>query len=571
MGPPLRKFFFAVCFFMKEILAQILSKHLKNIHEVPPEVIQIEHPRVKEHGDFSTNIAMVLAKQLRRSPVEIAESLATSLRSEKMFDKIEVKGGFLNLILNPTAYHQALNSLWSSQHQFQVINIGKGKSILIEYVSANPTGPMHVGHGRNAVVGDCLARLMEAVGFKVTREFYVNDHGVQIKTLGHSGIHYHSVLTKIHGIDVALPDDVYRGPYLENLVEKMRDQIEPIRNDPMAVGKLLGVELLEQVKADLFQLGIIFDHYFSESSLYSNGEIQEVLQILQQKGFLYEDQGALWFKTTEFGDDKDRVLVKSDNSYTYFTPDIAYHHDKFSRNFDRYINVMGADHGGYVQRIKAAVSALGFDPEKLEFLLMQLVNLKRGGEVVSMSKRTGDYVTLSEVVDEVGKDAARFFFVMRSHHSTLDFDLELAKQQTMDNPVYYIQYAYARIASIFRKVAEAGYTYQEEELRSDLESLTLPEEIDLVKVVLEYSDILVAAAKLHEPHRIVFYLNDLAKVFQNYYTRGKSDSRYRVITTERKQTLAKLFLIKTVQEVFRHGLNILGVSAPEKMIREEEE
>jgi arginyl-tRNA synthetase len=265
------------------------------------------------------------------------------------------------------------------------------------------------------------------------------------------------------------------------------------------------------------------------------------------------------------------VLVKSDNSYTYFTPDIAYHQDKFSRNFDHYINVMGADHGGYVKRIKAAVAALGYAPDKLEFLLMQLVNLKRGEEVVNMSKRTGDYVTLSEVVEEVGRDAARFFFVMRSHHSTLDFDLELAKQQTMDNPVYYIQYAYARICSIFRKVVEAGYKFQDEDLHSDLDSLTLPEEFDLVKVLMKYSDLLTNAAQWREPHRVVFFLQELAKVFQNYYTRGKTDSNYRVISTDRKKTLAKLFLIKTVQAVFRHGLNILGVSAPEKMTREEEE
>jgi len=557
---------------MKALLAQTLSRHLRGLEITPPAEIVLDHPRVKEHGDFSTNVAMVLAKGQGVKPTELAARLADSLRGEsQLFSKIEVKGpGFLNFFLMPDAYHEGLRSLWAKPNHLCKPELGKGRKVLIEFVSANPTGPMHVGHGRNAVVGDCLARLLEAVGYDVTREFYINDHGVQIKTLGLSGSHYHTVLTKVGDVQAVLPDDVYKGAYLEELVAKLKDQIAPLKDDPIKVGKILGVELLEVIKQELLRLNIVFDHYFSESSLYDSGKIDKALQVLRTQNMVYEQEGALWFKSQEFGDEKDRVLIKSDNSYTYLTPDIAYHKDKFDRNFDIYLNVMGADHGGYVQRIKAAVSALGYDPGKLEFLLMQLVNLKRGGEVVNMSKRTGDYVTLHEVIDEVGKDATRFFFMMRSHNAALDFDLELAKQKTSDNPVFYIQYAHARMCSIFAKAEEAGYEGPEKFNEVDLSSLDLPEERDLIKIAVTYPEVLISAAEEKEPHRVAFYLMEIAKIFQNYYTRGKTDDRYRVISPDPAKTLAKLYLIKTLREVFRAGLDILGVSAPERMERETE-
>ncbi|HEX5033070.1 MAG TPA: arginine--tRNA ligase, partial [bacterium] len=374
---------------MKSMLSEILSRQLKDLGLEPPAEIQLEAPKVKDHGDLSSNVAMVMAKAAKRKPQELAQELANRLGGERYIEKVEVKGpGFLNFFLKPEAYHDSLKALWQDANSLKPVDLGKGKKVLVEFVSANPTGPMHVGHGRNAVVGDCLARLLENTGFKVTREFYVNDHGVQIQTLGRSGSHYHTVLTQIGDVTAALPDDVYRGQYLEDLVKELRGPIEAVKDDPLKIGKLLGVELLETIKEELLRLGILFDHYFSESSLYLGGKIDEALDVLRARGLTYEQDGALWFKTSEFGDDKDRVLIKSDNTYTYLTPDIAYHKDKFDRSFDLYLNVMGADHGGYVQRLKAAVAALGHDPAKLEFLLMQLVNLKRGGEVVNMSKRT---------------------------------------------------------------------------------------------------------------------------------------------------------------------------------------
>lgn len=557
---------------MKALISDIISKQLQAMGLEAPAEIQLETPKAKDHGDLSSNIAMVMAKVAKRKPQELAQELAQGLSGNRYIEKTEVKGpGFLNFFLKPELYHDSLKKLWRDPNALQPVDLGKGKRVLIEFLSANPTGPMHVGHGRNAVVGDCLARLLENTGHQVTREFYVNDHGVQIQTLGRSGSHYHTVLTQVGGVTAALPDDVYKGEYLEELVKELKDQIDAIKDDPLKIGKLLGVELLETIKEELLRLGIVFDHYYSESSLYLGGKIDEALTVLKSRGLTYDQEGALWFKTSEFGDDKDRVLIKSDNTYTYLTPDIAYHKDKFDRPYDVYLNVMGADHGGYVQRLKAAVAALGHDPAKLEFLLMQLVNLKRGGEVVNMSKRTGDYVTLHEVIDEVGKDAARFFFMMRSHNATLDFDLELAKQRSAENPVYYIQYAHARMSSIFRKAEEAGFPKPEVLGDVDLSLLNLPEELELVGSLLAYSEMLGEAVKHYEPHRVAFYLLDLAKTFQNYYTRAKSDERYRVLSPNRERTLAKLYLVKSLREIFRSGLNILGVSAPESMTRDEEE
>lgn len=552
---------------MKHQIEQIIRQHLRRLEINEPPIFVVEAPKAKEHGDLATNVALALAKSLKKNPREFAGQLAKSLEQETdLVRKVEVKGpGFINFFLQDAAYQRSLATLWRDS-QIKMPDVGEGQKILIEFVSANPTGPMHVGHGRNAVVGDTLARLFEAVGFKVTREFYVNDHGVQIQTLGRSGGHYHKVMAQVGGVTAALPDDGYQGEYLEQLVKKYADEIAPIHEDPVAVGKFLGLHLLQEIKNDLSKLDVSFDHYFSESSLYESGEIDEALETLKKSGHSYSQDGALWFRSSDFGDDKDRVLIKKDNSYTYFTPDIAYHLDKFQRSYDKYINVMGADHGGYVGRMKAAVAALGFDPEKLEFVLMQMVSLVRKGERVAMSKRSGDYVTLREVVEEVGKDAARFFLLLRSHHTQLEFDLELAKEKSNDNPVYYVQYAHARMCSIFNKAVKEKKLPPEEEIGPmGLDKLVLPEEITLIKQVLNYSDTLIQAAQLREPHRIIFYLMDIAKAFQNYYTQGKSDPRYRVLGEDQEKTLGKLFLLKTLKNVFASGLAILGVSAPEAM------
>ena len=549
---------------MKAALQSIILDHLQRLGIAAEASFAVDHPKAAEHGDFSCNVAMVLAKGLKVAPRDLAQKLVQSLQSEtEYFAKVEVAGpGFINFFLKPQAYQRALAGLWKDAQALNPVDIGHGQKVLIEFVSANPTGPMHVGHGRNAVVGDSLARLLAATGFAVTREFYINDHGVQIKTLGMSGAHYHSVLMKVHGYDVALPEDMYRGAYLEELVDRMADKIAPLKENPMAIGKLLGVELLTVIKEELGRLNVVFDHYFSESSLYQNGEIDAALKLLKQKGLTYEQEGALWFKTTDFGDDKDRVLIKTDNSYTYMTPDIAYHKNKFERDFDLYLNVMGADHGGYVQRMKAAVAALGYNPDQLKFLLMQLVNLKRGNETVSMSKRTGDYVTLHEVIDEVGKDAARFFFMMRSHNAALDFDLELAKQKSSDNPVFYIQYAHARIASILR-FAESEGLYSSapssEAETIDFSLLVQPEEIGLVKLLMEFPDVVESSCFSYEPQRITTYLHDLATAFHKFY------HEHRVVTPDRSLSVARLALCSATRTVLANGCKILGISAPERM------
>ncbi len=556
---------------MREVLFPILKKHLARCQFPEAPAIALEPPKVKDHGDWSTNAALVLAKNLGRAPRDVAEVLAESLREEtSCFAKVEVKGpGFLNFFLHNDLYYQAMRGLVDGEGHLRLSRYGAGKRVLVEFVSANPTGPMHVGHGRNAVVGDCLSRLFAAVGYEVVREFYVNDHGVQIQTLGKSGAHYHLARTQVGGVVAELPEDMYRGVYLQELVEQYQEEIAPFRDQPLKIGKILGVALLEAIRQDLARLEICFDHYFSESSLYESGQIDSALESLRQKGHTFEQEGALWFKSTDFGDDKDRVLIKGDNTYTYFTPDIAYHKDKMERGFDLYVNVMGADHGGYVPRLKAGVEALGYDPDKLEVLLMQMVSLRRGEDRVAMSKRSGDYVTLREVVDEVGKDATRFFFMLRSHNAALDFDLELAKRESSENPVYYVQYAHARLCSLFQKAKEAGHEIPEDLSSIDLSPLALAEELELIKALLTYSDVLETAVQLREPHRVAFYLLELTKIFQNYYTRAKTDERYRIVGGNPAHTLAKLALLKLLRQVLSSGLGILGVSAPERMNRED--
>ncbi len=550
---------------MKTQIAERIAQALKKLEiHFPLEKIEVEFPKVKEHGDYSTNIAMVLAKELKNTPRKIAEELVAVLSEYKdFFQKIEIAGpGFINFFLEPSAYHEALKNVWDKNNELVLPNIGNNKKVLIEFLSANPTGPMHVGHGRNAVVGDVLARLLEKVGYQVTREFYINDHGVQIRTLGRSGQYYYKRLVGDIN-DEQLADDVYRGEYLEILVKKLKEEIKELVGDTLLIGKLLGEHLLEKIKVELERLDIRFDRYFSESSLYSKGKIDEMFEALKDK--TYERDGALWFHSTLFGDDKDRVLRKNDGSLTYFSPDIAYHLDKFERNYDFYINVFGADHGGYIQRLQAAVEALGYETNRLEFILMQMVNLKRGDEKVGMSKRSGAYVTLGEVIDEVGPDATRFFFMMRSHQTTLDFDLELAKKHSSENPVFYLQYAHARICSIFNKLSEKGENDSLSEANLDLTSLDLPEELEMIKLLLKYPEVMMQAAVKREPHRIGFYLLEIAKLFQNYYTKGKLNPRYRVLEGEKEQIQAKFYLLTAIRAVLRLGFKILGVSAPEYM------
>ncbi len=546
---------------------ECIEKKLLHLEEIP-EVI-VEKPTIASHGDFSSNVALVLASRLKQKPRAIAELLTQNLKDPQGYVvKTEIAGpGFINFFLSPKAYHDGLRTILAQGARFGLA-APRAEKILIEYVSANPTGPMHIGHGRNAVVGDTLARLLKACGYEVSKEFYVNDHGVQIRTLGNSVLYY---LQKLQNPGKEIPPppaDSYQGAYLEELVIKHQENLKKMPEDPLIVGKTMGKELLEQIKEDLAELRIEFDHFFLESSLYESGEIEKVLHELKEEGYLFEQEGAKWFRSTTFGDDKDRVLVKKEGSYTYFTPDIAYHRNKYERHYSLYLNIWGADHAGYIPRVKAAMEALGYDPNRLKVVFMQMVNLKRGGERVQMSKRAGTYVTLEEVVEEVGADAARFFFLMRSANAQLDFDLDLAKKQSPDNPVYYIQYAHARIASIFRKAKEAGVLKEAKVGFSEKESvdyLELPEEFDLIERLSMYPEVLREAGENFEPHRVAFYLLDLAKAFQTYYSRAKGDERYRVISPDLQKTKSKLLLIHALQSVLQSGFEIVGVNAPEYM------
>ncbi|MBF0491626.1 MAG: arginine--tRNA ligase [Deltaproteobacteria bacterium] len=557
---------------MKQLVENILKTTLcKLVTEAVLEAsclqnpIQIEVPSAKTHGDFSCNIAMALASRLKRKPREIAELLQKNIQdSEFSIEKIEIAGpGFLNFFLSPKAYQKSLEEILKHSTFLQV-QVGQNQKVLLEYVSANPTGPMHIGHGRNAVVGDTLARLLSKTGYQVHKEFYVNDYGVQIKTLGNSVDYYlKKIFFPSQSLD-APPEGSYQGIYLQELVEAHAEEFKPFVGDIAKLGKAAGLHLLKKVKEDLASIDIHFDQYFSEFSLYEDDQISKVLDLLKSKGQIFEDQGAVWLKTTACGDDKDRVLKKSDGSYTYFTPDIAYHKNKFDRNFDLYINVWGADHGGYVPRIRAALQALGFDAAKLKVLLIQMVNLKRGAERVQMSKRSGTYVTLREVVDEVGSDATRFFFLLRSASAQLDFDLDLAQKQSSENPVFYIQYAHARIASILRKGQAEGFV-GDEKYFSSLENIKLPEEFELIQKMSEYPEMLKKAALELEPHAVAFYLMDLAKLFQAYYSKAKQDVRYKVLSENKEASSAKLSLLFALRKVLRAGFEIVGISAPEEM------
>lgn len=554
---------------LKSTLSHCIEKKLFPLDAIPE--VEVSKPARKEHGDYASNVALTLASSTGRKPRDLAEIIIQNLQDpHQVIQKTEVAGpGFINFFLSSKAYQETLREILNKKENYGKINLGKGKKVLIEYVSANPTGPMHVGHGRNAVVGDVLARLLSACGFQVSKEFYVNDHGVQIQTLGNSALYY---LEKVKNSGRTIPpppEGSYQGLYLQELVEKHVKRLEDCEGDALAAGKEMGKDLLEKIKEDLSEMKIAFDHFFLESSLYDSGQIEKALHNLKEAGYLFEQEGATWFRSTAFGDDKDRVLIKSEGSYTYFTPDIAYHRNKFERRFDLYINIWGADHAGYVPRIKAAMEALSYDPEKLKVITIQMVNLKRGNERVQMSKRSGTYVTLREVVDEVGSDAARFFFMLRSANAQLDFDLDLAQKQTADNPVFYIQYAHARICNIFGKAREAGFILDSLE-KADLSALVLPEELDLIHQITEYPDILAEAATNYEGHRVGFYLLDLAKALQSYYSRAKSDVRYKVLTEDKKATLSKLALLKAIQIVFQSALQILGLNAPEYMKQEEE-
>ena len=554
---------------MKQIIIEIILDAAKTAHEkgvLPSSEIpkpQIEESKVQAHGDFSTNIAMVMAAIQKMPPRKIAEAVLEHLKDpDGIIAKTEVAGpGFINFFLDKSAWHPVLREIQAANDRFGSSDIGKGQKIQVEFVSSNPTGPLHIGHGRGAAVGDTVASLLSFCGYDVQREYYINDSGRQIRTLGRSVLLRYK---QLHAQQVEFPAECYQGEYIHDIAEELKRQkgkalLRQAEEDAIAAcARYAANKILKEMRADLAAFGIEFDCWFSEQSLYDSGRVDMILDDFRKKGIVYENEGALWFKTSDFGDEKDRVVIKKDGQTTYFASDIAYHQDKYERAFERVIDVWGADHHGYIPRMRAAIEACGHRRDQFDVILVQLVNLLRGGEPVAMSTRAGEFETLKAVVDEVGRDAARFIFLTRHHESALDFDLELAKEKTNDNPVYYVQYVHARIASIKRKAEERG---QNDTGQTDkaIALLVEPEEIDLMKMLARYPDVITAAARAMEPHRITYYLMGLAAAFHRYY------NRHRVLVDEPLLRCGRLNLVLAVQKVIRNGLRLLGVSAPQKM------
>ena len=532
--------------------------------EEKPAVV-IETPPNEAFGDFSCNIAMTLARAERKAPMVIAEQIVKHFETpEGLLKEVRIeKPGFINLYLAGDYLSAKLKDILSSRDDFGKNESGAGKSVYLEFVSANPTGPLHVGHGRGAALGDVLGRVLEASGFRVHREYYINDAGNQIETLAKST--YARYLQDVKGEDVPFPEDAYQGEYIREIVKSARfhegiDTLEDEEALLLQAGVIAKDLILENIEKSLAEFRVRFDEWFSESSLFTdNGnKVAEAIAELEAREKLYEKDGAKWLASSAYGDEKDRVVVRDDGRPTYLASDIAYHHLKYERGFDRYINIWGADHHGYLPRVRASMEMLGHDPEMLDVLFVQFVSLRRGGEAVQMSTRSGEFEELSAVVDEVGVDAARFFFLMRSADTALEFDLDLAKEQSSENPVYYVQYAHARACSLFRQAAEEG-----ESLGGLDEAppgvLALDEEHQLMKNLLEWPDVVRTAAERFEPHHVTFGLIALAKQFHAYYNRN------RILGQGEELTRARLCLVKCVRVVLKNGLNLLGVSAPEKM------
>jgi arginyl-tRNA synthetase len=527
---------------------------------VVPEV-QIEVPANPEHGDFASNLAMTLARSEKKSPRQIAEALVSALTDCEFLSKVEIAGpGFINFTLAPACWYEVLHNITAEREKYGLSETGQGRKVQVEFVSANPTGPLHIGHGRGAAVGDAVAAILQATGFDVQREYYVNDAGNQVATLGRS---IWMRMREQNGESIIFPEDAYQGEYVRDLAAKLREEDPAVaeleKNEAVKRCTSFGIsKILDWIAADLKDFGITFDNWFSEQSLYDRNMVEIELAKLAAKGLSYEQDNALWLRTTDYGDDKDRVLIKSDGSPTYFASDVAYHMEKFDRGFERVIDVWGADHHGYVPRMKAVVAGLGRPEDDLEVLLIQMVNLLRDGQPYSMGKRSGNFITLREVIDEVGKDACRFYFLMRRSDSQLDFDLELAKRQSSDNPVYYVQYAHARVCSIYRTAKEQGVPLPKRG-DIDLSSLVLSEELLLAKHLARYPETVICAAQHCEPHRIVYYLQELAAQFHSYY------NRQRILVEDTATTTARLYLIDSVRTVLANALKLLGVNAPERM------
>jgi arginyl-tRNA synthetase len=554
---------------MKDTIRQLIETAATRAHGkglLPsadfPEV-NVEVPKLDVHGDFSTNFAMLMPALQKMSPRKIAEVIVDHLTdARRLLERVDIAGpGFINFYLKPAAWHPVLQEIHNSDRQYGASDLGRAKKIQVEFVSSNPTGPLHVGHGRGAAVGDSVANILSFCGYDVQREYYINDSGRQIQTLGRSVFLRYR---ELFGEAVDFPENFYQGDYIRDIAVRIKDQhgealLHKEKTDAvMTCARVAADDILAGIRNDLDVFGVAFDEWFSEQSLYDSGKVDKVITDFRTNGNIYEHDGAQWFKTSNYGDEKDRVVVRGNGQTTYFASDIAYHQDKYVRGIERVIDVWGADHHGYIPRMTAAVEACGHDRSQFHVILVQLVNLLRGGEPVAMSTRAGEFVTLREVIDEVGKDAARFIFLTRHYDSPLDFDLEIAKQQTNENPVYYVQYVHARISSIVRKAAEQGI----EDIRWDDDAVALlhePEEIQLIKSLARYPETVAVSAENLEPHRVTYYLMSLAAAFHAYY------NKQRVLSDDPVLSRGRLYLVAAVRKVIRNGLGLLGVSAPEKM------
>ena len=540
---------------IEEIKQAILKAELvTEVHE-----IKIENPKDTKNGDYATNIAMVLTKLAKRNPREIAQAIVDNLDVQKAdVSKIDIAGpGFINFYMDNAYLTGIITEALTKKEDF-----GKGEPkderILVEYVSANPTGSLHIGHARNAAVGDTLSNVLSAAGYDVLREYYINDAGKQIENLAYS---IEARFLQALGEDKALPADGYHGKDIieigKDLAEKHPEYKDVEEAERIKAFRKLGLDYeMEKLKKDLTEFNVHFDNWFSETSLYENKEIDKALEQMRQRGYIFEEDGATWLRTTEFGDDKDRVLIKKDGSYTYFLPDIAYHYDKIERGYDTLINLFGADHHGYINRLKASLETLGVDSKRLEIQVMQMVRLLQDGQEVKMSKRTGNAITLRDIMDEVGIDAARYFLTMRSPDSHFDFDMELAKSESSDNPVYYAQYAHARICSMLRQAKETGITPSRD---ANYALITNEKAFELLKRVADFESVIEQAAEHRAPHRITNYIQDLAAHFHKFYNAEK------VLTDDIEKSRAYVAMIEAVRITLQNALTLVGVSSPEKM------
>jgi arginyl-tRNA synthetase len=562
---------------VKEPLRELVLQAIKTLQgdailpadlNVPGFVI--ERARSREHGDFACNVAMLLAKPARTKPRELAEKLVAALPANALVAKVEIAGpGFINFYLDPAAYHTEVRRVLDLGDAYGRSVVGAGRTVGVEFVSANPTGPLHVGHGRNAVIGDCLSRLFDATGWQVKREYYYNDAGVQIANLAIS------VQARARGItpdDSSWPENGYRGDYIADVARSYLDR-ETVVADGKAVIGAGDVDDLDAIRhfavaslrreqdLDLQAFGVSFDTYFLESSLYSDGKVEETVRELIAHGHTYEEGGALWLRTTDFSDDKDRVMRKSDGTYTYFVPDVAYHLSKWQRGYESAVTVLGSDHHGSLARVRAGLQALdcGIPKGWPDYLLYQMVTVMRGGEEVKISKRAGSYVTLRDLIDEAGRDATRYFLVARKSDSQLVFDVDLARSQSNDNPVYYIQYAHARVCSVLRQVPEKGFSFDLANGLAHLARLDNEHEQILLTELSKYPEIVDAAASNLEPHLVAAWLRELANAFHTYY------NSHQFLVDDDTLRNARLALVVATRQVLKNGLALLGLSAPEKM------